>query len=49
VAAGFHPRCSFFVNGNLVFEEHYSDVKTGMAFDSALFDPAEWSTARHWR
>lgn len=28
--------------------EEYSDPKVGGALDAALFDPAQWSTAKHW-
>lgn len=43
------PEVLFYINGNLAFEEHYSEMKTGMTFDAALFDPAAWRTAKHWR
>ncbi|MES2178735.1 MAG: hypothetical protein V4550_12820 [Gemmatimonadota bacterium] len=35
-------------NGKLVFHEDYSDIKTDLALDEALFDPAKWKTAKHW-
>lgn len=28
--------------------EEYSNVRTGVALGSALFDPRQWLTARHW-
>jgi hypothetical protein len=28
--------------------EEYTDVKTNVALDDALFDPEQWSTAPHW-
>lgn len=34
--------------GKLRQLEEYTDVKTNVAFDAALFDPAQWSTAPHW-
>lgn len=43
------PEVLFYVGDRLVFEEHYDDVRTGMTFDPALFDPARWTTATHWR
>ncbi len=36
------PEVLFFVNGNVVFEEYYRDVKTGMTFDASVFDPERW-------
>jgi len=35
-------------NGAPVQTEEYSDWKTGMALDQKLFDPASWSTVKHW-
>jgi hypothetical protein len=34
--------------GQLVFKEEYRHVRIDQPLDSALFDPATWSTARHW-
>jgi hypothetical protein len=29
--------------------EEYSEWKAGVDLDPALFDPATWTTAKHWR
>ena len=36
------------VNGNPRLHEEYSDIKTDVPLDPALFDPTHWSTAKHW-
>lgn len=35
--------------GRSVQHEAYSDVAVDVELDPALFDPAQWTTARHWR
>lgn len=37
------PEVVFLVNGNKVFLEEYTDVRTGMDLDEDLFDPAKWA------
>lgn len=37
------PEVIFFVNGNKVFLEEYSDIRIGIDLDENLFDPAKWS------
>jgi hypothetical protein len=37
------------VNGALAQEEEYSDWKANVPLSPALFDPATWLTAPHWR
>lgn len=38
----------FMRGGKLVFKEEYRQVRIDQPLDTALFDPATWSTARHW-
>jgi hypothetical protein len=42
------PRVEIHTDGKLVFTEDYSDIKTNVPLDAALFDPAKWKSARHW-
>jgi hypothetical protein len=42
------PRVEIHTDGKLVFFEDYSDIRTNLALDDALFDPATWKTAKHW-
>jgi hypothetical protein len=37
------------VNGRLYLKEEYSDVRTNVTLDPALFLPETWRSARHWR
>jgi hypothetical protein len=37
-----------FIGGKLLQEERYTDWKTDVKLDEALFDPAQWTTAPHW-
>lgn len=39
----------FLRNGRRYFFEAYSDVRTDVPLDPALFDPAQWTTAPYWR
>jgi hypothetical protein len=36
------PEVLFFVNGNVVFEEYYHDVRAGVSLDPMVFDPEHW-------
>jgi len=42
------PEVVVLVDGQRVFMEEYSEIKTGVKFDDKLFDPESWSTT-HWR
>ena len=35
-------------SGKLVFHEDYSDMRTNVDLEDALFDPTKWRTAKHW-
>ena len=37
-----------YLNGKLYQEERYTDWKTDVNLDDALFDPLQWTTAAHW-
>jgi hypothetical protein len=41
-------KVSMFVNGQPVQVEEYHDWKTDVTLDRGLFDPATWSSAKHW-
>jgi hypothetical protein len=41
-------KVTMFVGGVPQQTEEYSDPRVGIALDGALFDPAQWSTAKHW-
>jgi hypothetical protein len=43
------PLVEIFHGDKLVFKEEYHEIRVDVPLDSALFDPARWSTARHWR
>jgi hypothetical protein len=43
------PRVEIHTDGKLVFIEEYSDIRTNVALDESLFDPARWKTAKHWK
>jgi hypothetical protein len=36
------------MNGQMVFREEYSNVRTNVALDAAFFIPEKWATAPHW-
>jgi hypothetical protein len=38
----------FLRNGNRYFFEKYGDVRTDVEIDPALFDPRQFTTAKHW-
>lgn len=42
------PRVEIYSAGKLVFVEEYSDIRTNLSLDDALFNPEKWKTARHW-
>jgi hypothetical protein len=42
------PVCEFYFDGTLRQREEYSDIKADPPLDPALFDPAHWTTAKHW-
>ena len=41
-------RVELYNDGVLVFTEDYSDIRTDVPLDDALFDPARWRSAKHW-
>jgi hypothetical protein len=41
-------KIEMFVNGTRQQAEEYSDWKADIPLDPALFDPASWTTAKHW-
>ncbi len=41
-------KVTMYVGGVAQQTEEYSDPKVGVALDAALFDPSQWSTAKHW-
>lgn len=43
------PRVEIHTDGKLVLTEEYSDMRTDVDLDDALFDPAKWRTAKHWK
>ncbi len=47
-AAWVSPRVEIHTDGKLVFHEDYSDMRTNVPLDEALFDPTKWKTAKHW-
>lgn len=42
------PVVEFYRDGRLFFKEEYRHIRIDQELDPALFDPASWSTARHW-
>ena len=42
------PRVEIHSDGKLVFHEDYTDIRTGVPLDDALFDPTKWKTPKHW-
>ena len=42
------PRVEIHADGKLVFSEDYSDIRTDVGLDDALFDATKWKSARHW-
>ena len=46
--AWISPRVEIYADGKLVFHEDYTDMRTGVPLDEALFDPTKWKTAKHW-
>lgn len=42
------PHVEAFVDGRRVLLETYENVRADPPLDTALFDPKQWSTARHW-
>lgn len=47
-SAWISPRVEIHADGKLVFHEDYTDIRTDVPLDDALFDPARWKTAKHW-
>ena len=36
------------VDGNPRLHEEYANIKADVPLDSALFDPKQWATVKHW-
>ena len=47
-SAWVSPRVELRTDGKLVLTEDYSDMRTDVPLDDALFDPAKWRSAKHW-
>ena len=43
------PEVQFLVGDQPTFIERYEDIRADVPLDLALFDPARWKTAHHWR
>lgn len=41
-------KVTMYVGGVAQQTEEYSDAKVGVALDALLFDPNQWSAAKHW-
>lgn len=42
------PVVEVYNNGKLTFKEQYQHIRIDLPLDTALFDPTQWRTARHW-
>ncbi len=42
------PECEFFIGGQRIQREEYSDIKADVPLSPELFDLAHWTTAPHW-
>jgi hypothetical protein len=42
------PRVEIHVDGKVTFTEDYTDIRTDVELDDALFEPTHWKTAKHW-
>lgn len=42
------PRVEIYHDGKVVWRENYQHIRIDSPLDVALFDPASWSTAKHW-
>lgn len=43
------PEVIFMIDGKTTTTEAYSEMHANVNLDDNLFDPARWTTARHWR
>jgi hypothetical protein len=46
--AWISPEVEFLTDGKRNTLENYRDIKADVALDPALFDPKQWSSAKHW-
>ncbi len=46
--AWLSPRVEVYSDGKLIFTEEYSNIKTNVALDPALFDPTKWKATKNW-
>lgn len=42
------PEVVFLIKGRVVMKELYDEIRSGVEFDDAFFDPMRWRIARHW-
>ena len=47
-SAWLSPRVEIHIDGKLVFHEDYTDIRSNVPLDDALFDPAKWKSVKHW-
>lgn len=47
-SAWIAPRVEVYEDGRLTFKEDYQHIRINVGLDTALFDPAQWRSARHW-
>jgi hypothetical protein len=43
------PEVIFMIDGKTTTTESYSELRANVELDESLFDPQQWTTARHWR
>ena len=43
------PEVVFMIDGKTTTTEAYSEMRANVQLDDNLFDPAKWTTAKHWR
>jgi outer membrane lipoprotein-sorting protein len=43
------PEVVFMIDGKTTTTESYSELRADVKLDDDLFDPAKWTTAKHWR
>jgi hypothetical protein len=43
------PEVEFLIDGKRTFLEQYEEITLDPPLDPALFDPAQWATAKDWR
>lgn len=43
------PEVIFMIDGQTTTTESYSELRANVALDDGLFDPQQWTTAKHWK